>query len=185
MLNVIYKDDYISYNTYIDTYVIYLIDKFKKTVLHKAVQNNDLEMVKLLLSTKNIDINILCEKGEEEWKSSSKDESDNFEDIFQNDDDIYEIEKDETSTETSAALIMAVYQNNVDMVKLLLSHTEIDVNIPEEKMITKQTALHIAIYIKNIDIAKLLLPKANINVKATKKASDTTEAALHMYMSYI
>lgn len=68
------------------------------------------------------------------------------------------------------ALYLAVKKNNVKIVKLLLSHSYIDVNILNIHYIKKngpymQTALHLAVQQQNVDIIKLLLDCENIDTE--------------------
>lgn len=53
-------------------YVYYHIKKYRKTVLHFAVQNNEIEMVRFLLSNSDIDVNIPCEKNTILYRSKLK-----------------------------------------------------------------------------------------------------------------
>ena len=50
------------------------IQKFNKTALHIAVQQGDIEIIKLLLRVKNIDINIEDEQGKKTIDYSKNDE---------------------------------------------------------------------------------------------------------------
>lgn len=128
-----------------------MLINLKKTVLHKAVQNNDLEIVKVLLNHESIDVNILQIKSIENWRTSSKDDSEDLSDV----DCVYEVDDDGDNLETKPALLIALdkYKKdiNLDIVKLLLSHPKIDVNIPKKSKYLTKTALRVAIAYSNFE----------------------------------
>lgn len=121
-------------------------------MLHLAVENESIDIVKALLSKNNIDINIKK--------------------VYNEDDD--KIEK--------TALIIAIEKKNPEMVDLLLQHPKIDVNMKkiykntyeiddnDYVLNTKETpALFLAVMQKNPKIVKLLLSKDDIDVNSKYK----------------
>ncbi|KAK8841958.1 hypothetical protein M9Y10_026914 [Tritrichomonas musculus] len=130
----IWSDELTSYE------IITTIKIKKRTALHIAIEKENIEIVKILLTRKDIDINFY-------WKS--KIES-------------YLIDDKKT------ALHLAVEKSNVEIVKLLLLYQNIDVNCltlafkgPD---LIEKTALQIAVENENAEIVKLLLSKPNIDV---------------------
>ena len=112
----------------------------KRTALHVAIEKENIEMVKILLTRKDIDINLY-------WKSK-------------NENCLIDDKK--------TALHLAVEKSNVEIVKLLLLYQNIDVNCltlafkgPD---LIEKTALQIAVENENAEIVKLLLSKPNIDV---------------------
>lgn len=71
-----------------------------------------------------------------------------------------------------AALHIACIKENVEIVKLLLAHNQINVNLKCIAEGVKKTALHIACEKGNVEIVKLLLAHQTIdvNVQIEKKA---------------
>ncbi|KAK8853002.1 hypothetical protein M9Y10_018000 [Tritrichomonas musculus] len=134
--------EFLLKNKNIDINTIKYLSKF--TALHLAAQNDNIEIVKLLLSTPNVDVNVQSE------------------DII----DDGKIQKGFT------ALHFAALNNNIEIAKLLLSTPNIDVNIQtsadgyffERNTYFTYTALHLAVQYDNIEIVKLLLSNSNIDV---------------------
>lgn len=61
---------------------LYHIKKYRKTVLHFAVQNNETEMVRFLLTNSDIDVNIPRERNTISYRSKCKyDEDDELSDV--------------------------------------------------------------------------------------------------------
>lgn len=122
-----------------------------KTPLSIAIENDDLEMTKYLLSFPKKNFNMTLEVNETNG-------------IY----DYYHVEQN--------VLHIAVQKGNLAILKLLLSHTSIDINSKmfyfrgntHQKSSAERTALHIAIDNKNIDIIKFLItiPHLNINERA-------------------
>ena len=79
-------------------------DRYQKTPLFQAVENENFEIVKLLKSNENVDVNCLCHF--EYYKDRE-----------------YPIKINRTP------LSMAVAKNNIEITNLLLSNEKIDVNI--------------------------------------------------------
>ena len=134
-------------------------DKYKKTALFLAVEKENFEIVKLLLSNENVDVNCSCS---------------------------FEYDPEHHIKEEQTPLLMAVSKQNIEIIGLLLSNNKIDVNCvgnyidnyigyenethyecSDEKLIT---ALSIAIQNQNIEIIKLLLQK---NIDMDKKLTYT------------
>ncbi|KAK8900153.1 hypothetical protein M9Y10_002476 [Tritrichomonas musculus] len=115
--------------------------------LHVAIEKDNIEIIKILLSRANIDINskLIC-----------------YEKLGLN--------NKRSISETPIHL--ASERCNVEITKLLLSHDKIDVNskfnlsseLPEEKKFIEKTALHIAIENENSEILRLLLSMKKIDV---------------------
>lgn len=85
--------------------------KKEMTSLHYAVENGKEEMVKLLLSNNKIDVNMISKTmANIEWSPEAESK--------------YESELDKT------ALHIAVENEKEEIVKMLLEHNDIDVNIP-------------------------------------------------------
>ena len=134
----------------------------RKTSLHIAVKKGYLEIVNLLLSQKNIDINEKC------VYIDTIDHG--F--VVKNAEVIghQEIEKQKT------ALHIAVEEGNIEIVKSLISHQDIDVNVHSiydiqinndllEK-VQEKTALHLAIEQENYEMVECLLNCSRIDVNA-------------------
>lgn len=131
----------------------------KKVSLHIAVENQDVETVKLLLSHPFIDANFKFIRRKErfcEYYSSYGNR--------RSDSRYYDYEK--------TALHIAIEIQNIEIIKLLISCPEINVNAKyissdsgQEKR--EQAALHMAIDSKNIEIVKILLscPNIDVNIK--------------------
>ena len=168
-LNLLFIESYLNINQLIDNETLLsMAIKQKKTdliqflllnpkcninqggkALLNAVEKEDIQIIELLLSNKNIDPNI-----------------------------INEIANDFNGNPTKkAALSIAVEKENINIIKLLLSHPKIDPNVMTEKVynrygfVEKRTALSIAVEKENIDIIKLLLshPKIDPNVMIEKQ----------------
>ena len=131
---------------------VYLERKEKKTPLYLAVEKENIEIVKLLISHPNIDINANCIYEHE---------------IYDN-----EININEINNKIMTMLHFAVDKKNIELIKLLLSNPNIDIDnkyistkklydysTKNEKIIeeTKITALQFTIEHKNKEIIKLFL----------------------------
>ena len=116
-------------------------DNACQSALHLAVMKGNVEIVKLLLSNENIDVNVFNHINETDYEDEN------------------------------TALYTAVKNGKLKIVNLLLSHKNIDVNIlnnstcGEDK--TSETALHLAVRKRKINTIRLLLKheKIDINVK--------------------
>ncbi|KAK8899206.1 hypothetical protein M9Y10_001510 [Tritrichomonas musculus] len=157
----------------------YILYKCKKAALHIAVQKKLFKYVELLLSNPRTDVNILCESFKEYWSSGSTDYEADFNDV-----DFYYINPKDDIEMSSAALHMAVDNNDTEIVKLLLSHPNIDVNILSKSKNVSETALHRAVYKGNEEIIELLLshPKIDVNIptKDSKSYTNGNKTALHI-----
>ena len=132
--------------------------EYNTPVLILALSKKNLEIVKLLLDNKKLDINI-CMKKNYNWEGrSSSTSSSSYEEVM-------------------PALYYVINQyldNSLRFVKLLLENDKIDVNAPYKKKSVSSGEknpklkigfpLHLAVSINNIEILKLLLQNKNINV---------------------
>lgn len=149
----------------------------EKNALLIAIQKDNLDVVKLLLLNPNIKVNEICTNFLKEtlYDLVSIPNEPNRLDIF----DLYK-------TEENSALHLAIIKGNIEIINLLLSHKEIDVNIINNNNtiktkllrengqikstdITKEekemiAPLHLAIASNNYEIAKHLLLHQNIDV---------------------
>ena len=144
-----------------------------KTLLHLGCESQNIQVVKYILSLKNVDVNATYKIGE-----SSKSalhiavEKNNIEIVKllleQPEIDVNSISIEKTNkTCEKAPLHIAVEKNNIEIVKLLLEQPEIDVNsisIEKTNKTCEKAPLHIAVENKYIDIVQLLLEHQNIDV---------------------
>lgn len=119
------------------------IVKTKKTILHLAVEEGNLKILRLLLSHPKINVN-------------SK---------------YLVTENDSTILKNITALQIAVDTENIEICKLLISHPKIDNNFVSKDSKSNETLLSSAVQNKNIEIVKLLLSKFNININAIVEAN--------------
>lgn len=154
--------------------------KYQKCALHIAVKQKNLEIIKLLLNKENIDANIKIESIE--YYSDSDPRNSSY--------DGYIKSKDEKSEDT--ALTLAINDKSIEVIKLLLSYENIDVNCPsfnsietknevntndrnnksfencfliENKMTTEMNSpLDISLGKCNFEIAGILLKHKNIDI---------------------
>lgn len=104
---------------------------FQKTLFSIAVQNYDLEMAKYLLENAKVDVNIY-----------------------------FVIDLLSINT-TITPLIQAIFNEDIQMVELLLNQKSIDVN---KKSSSNKTPLYHAIEVKNFEIIKSLISREDVNV---------------------
>lgn len=153
---------------------------YEKTSLYTAVCNNDIEIVKLLLSKKEIDVNFKFYsyiKGNLEVDEYFKIKIDKNDDDY----DYYVDERNKCNERLieESALLIAVGKCQIEIVELLLSKNEIDVNFistlieykfndDDGKLFEyhkrKWTALHLAVYLENKEIIQMLVKHKNINI---------------------
>lgn len=142
--------------------------KREKTALLLAIEENEIEIVKLLLSNDKIDINCFVKF------------------------DIFGHEKDEirnykcTVEQETSALYLAIDQNLIEIANLLLENKKIDVNLPtknktdcSDKKYSKHeeiTPLIIAIKKRRTEIIKMLLKNDKIDVNIPIKSSYESES---------
>ncbi|KAK8852941.1 hypothetical protein M9Y10_017936 [Tritrichomonas musculus] len=185
---------------------IEVLNERKKTIelspLFMAIQKGMLDIAELLLERDGIDINLRCKTSEDDIKTALSEAvfKDNMEivkllldkdNLKINDyvtinftDYSEEDEEKRKKSRESTSLHVAVRKENLEMVNLLLSRDDIDVNIPEKtfvlletvvnalytsksnKLISEKPALAVALEVKNSDIAQLLLEQPEININA-------------------
>ena len=164
----------------IESFILSINDKIKsekgKTIIHWACENNRPDIIEYAISKKKkkktIDINSVWTNFQSSGKAKRIDES-------------YE----------KTALILVIENNNIDIVKILLSSPKININayckhkycehVIDVKCIEEdheKTALHLAIENNNIDIVKILFSSPEIDVNAYYKYKDNKRntTALHM-----
>ncbi|KAK8849291.1 hypothetical protein M9Y10_018660 [Tritrichomonas musculus] len=126
----------------------------QKSALHVAVEKENIDIIKLLLSCNDIDVNLL-------YKSH-----------------LGSCIEDDQKT----ALHIAVKKSNPEIVKLLLSCKKIDVNCIKSKFrlpyYNNETALHIAVENENTEIVLLLLSCKNIDVNIYMESGSVAAAHL-------
>lgn len=133
----------------------------EKNALHVAVEKQKYEIVKLLLSRPEIDVNA-------RYNYLKKDYTSSFD-----------------GSEEKTALHIAIKKKNLEITKLLLNHPGIDVNaqfrfIKKSKdKVSEKTALHLAIEENNLPILKILLDHNEINVNAIYKSVSTEYVSKH------
>ena len=125
--------------------------KKQKTALYVAIEKENIEIIKLLLANKNIDVNIP-----------------NMEDAFTGGGDEMVWKR--------TALYNAIRKRNNDIVKLLLQNDKIDVNIPGKEWAdwaaggergegtTLRSPLYLSISTQNDEISRILLGYENLDV---------------------
>lgn len=126
------------------------------TPLFMAIGNGSIEIIKLLLNRVDIEVNLKSIK----YDLYTDEESDWKMQVFM------EI----------PPLIEAVKKNNIEIVKLLLDHKDIDVNAivrneimeQDEHYFTERSALYEAVYYDTVEIIRLLInqEKIDVNYKA-------------------
>lgn len=126
-------------------------------LLNNAVNKENIEIVKLLLSCEKVDVNKTNQSNK--WK------------LF----------KQKLFTEETA-LFLAILRKNVEIVNLLLSCESIDVNLPINRydyiggdLVQELSILDLAIYKKNIEIIKSLISCERIDVNFLSKSLDDRE----------
>lgn len=161
----------------------YQYSKVKKTALHLAIEKDNVDISKLLLQNKNIDVNaLLSKKGKiiednNEYEEYNDDDDEFDEEKFFNDDYVKREYRDyEYIFQKQVALHMAVQNKKIEIVKLLLLNSKIDVNIQfkssdEEK--DGKTALHFAVANEDYEIIKLLLENQSIDVNIKDSQGNT------------
>lgn len=134
--------------------------KYEKSALSMTMEKGNLEIVKLLIEINDIDINKV-------YKESI--------------DGVYEIEKDKKNNihkeYTKTPLYLAVEQENIEMIKCLLTNENIDTNaynsyVSNQLYQTEEyckVALLLAIEKGNLEIIKLLLSKDQTDIHCINK----------------
>lgn len=142
----------------------------KKTPLQIAVEKGNSNAVRILLSHKNIDVN-----KQSSFKLDKKLDGYEYDEDNQGNEEEEQSgdrERDKQIRSKKTALHLAVEKNDIEIVKLLLNYSKIDVNKREKYQLIKpllkidaqKTALQIAIEKKEIDIVKLLLEQQSISI---------------------
>lgn len=173
--------------------------KKEETAIIIAIEKNNVSIVQLLLARKNIDVNQLCtfKYVENDFSLRIMEHSKNW--AYQDYGERYYIEyeneeeaiknKDENNPEyylhlpiyvdnnaftvemKITALNIAIKEQRIEIIKLLLENENIDVNaksfVRQKSQTEEKTALHLAVEKGNQEIIKILLnqPKIDINAK--------------------
>lgn len=137
-------------------------NRIEKTVLYLAIENNNLDIVKICLEQPNIDVNIpFLVKDLTELRIHKL--SDYFDEPC-------------PIKVKFSPLHLAVSMSNSDIIGLLLKHPNIDINIKSSNL---RTPLHIAVIKQKTEIIQLLLQQKTIDVNAldenNKKPIDYTD----------
>ena len=165
IFNLLLNDESIDVNSLYECDNNYYFTYRQEIALLIAVQFKNFEMVKLLLSKPNIDVN---------YRATYEYDVENGKEHLSNRDDTIQ-------TIRKTALRIAIEKGYAQICKLFLAHPNIDVNAVYnfEKYIDRhqfffeeKTGLHLAISKKYMEIVKLLLnhPKINVNAKIKTKA---------------
>ena len=165
-INIEYK---ISKDT--DKPYCYHVDQFeKKTPLQLAIENENVNAVRLLLSHNAIDINkMFIFKLDKRLDGFEYDEDNQGNEEEEQSGDN---ERDKKQRIKKAALHLAVEKGNLEIVNLLLKNKKIDINAREKFILIKpllkidlqKNALQIAIEEKEIEIVKLLINQRSISI---------------------
>ena len=147
-------------------------DVKNKSVLNMAVDNDNIELLKLILNFDNVDINNIYEhKSVERTSFHDAIENENLEIaklLLSNknlDTNIYKTIYYPRSKEIQTAFHLAAYNGSVEMFQFLLSCKKVDINLPSiitlyrfsREHVWKSSALNFAVKNNQIEIVKILL----------------------------
>lgn len=157
------------------------------TPLFISIENENIDVVRSILSSKNVDLNIpsILYRNTKPYISFLMEE-------------LSCVEK-----EVKTALILAVEKGNAEIVQLLLSFESININIFEKMFIEiakevlmfenpqrpkyflyeERTALHIAVENENLEIVQLLCSKNGLDINCLRKKSNTNPKKPHFINS--
>ena len=131
---------------------------FEKTLLFFSIEENNIDIMNLLLSNEKIDVNMVSKVYEKE----------------DDDDDVYKYKNYVQWEYIKTPLYYAVEKEKIDVIKILLSRGDIDLNYicKGQKLNEKNNyiglnakpAFNLAIENENIEIINLLLENQNIDV---------------------
>ena len=113
----------------------------KKSAIYLAIEHDNIEIVKLLLQQKNIDLNLICENNNKEMKTP-----------------LY------LAVENKKIEIIKLLLENPNIDVNIQSGTKGDNGKCENKLLTHSTPLHLAIKKHNTEIIKQLLKNSKINI---------------------
>lgn len=146
---------YLSYYKFVETdYTYGSIKETKRKIsaLALAISKNDIEIVKLLLKNKKVDVNmpVIISRSSEESRGCGSTLSAKDEEI-----------------PLLYSVLNQIFGHNYDLFQLLLRNEKIDVNIPykckgDETII--KTCLHSAVQRGDVEIVKMLLQNKNIKL---------------------
>ncbi|KAK8836716.1 hypothetical protein M9Y10_037232 [Tritrichomonas musculus] len=130
----------------------------EKSPLHVAYEINNMEIIKILLSFPNIDVNnkYIKKKVKGEVVNDQIEKNNNFYKVL--------------VIEDESLLSIAISDNNIEFIKMLLENPYIDVNIEETKYIDdnrcmiKYRPFIKALEMKNIEIIQLLLSNSKVDI---------------------
>ncbi|XP_063446654.1 ankyrin-2-like [Mytilus trossulus] len=139
------------------------------TFLHKAARSGEVEMVKLLLNTSNINLNQKNEDGDSLLHIAATSGKVEIVKLLLNTSNIDPNQKNKTNGDTP--LHIAVREKKPDMVQLLLERGDID---PDTSNKTNgDTPLHIAVRGAHVKMVELILERGNIDPdKVNKEAAN-------------
>jgi len=126
------------------------VKPYATSLLHYAVERNDIDVVKLLLSMNNIDVNKTNVDGETALMLAASDSHISVVDLLLN---VYNIDVNKTDNEGVTALMLAASGNHIGVVRELLNMNNINVNKTD---VYGDTALMLATFGGNNEIVKLL-----------------------------
>ncbi|KAK8854420.1 hypothetical protein M9Y10_016982 [Tritrichomonas musculus] len=147
-------------------------DEKNKSVLNMAVDNDNIELLKLILNFDNVDINNIYEhKSVKRTSFHDAIENENLEIaklLLSNknlDTNIYKTIYYPRSKEIQTAFHLAAYNGSVEMFQFLLSCKKVDINLPSiitlyrfsREHVWKSSALNFAVKNNQIEIVKILL----------------------------
>ncbi|OHS93931.1 hypothetical protein TRFO_39899 [Tritrichomonas foetus] len=135
--------------------------------IHLAVSMNDLEIVKLLASRHDTNLNIQDDDGNTPLSIAISNE---YEDIVNYLLDQPKINKNLPDKRGWSPLAIAVGNNLTSIVRTILTDNKTDVNSRTEN---EMTPLMIAVETENLDIVKLLLQRADLDVNAITSNGET------------
>lgn len=164
---------------------------FKTTALSYAIQNQNLNMAQLLISSDLIDVNCNSKK------PYYYDVTSLYMAVYNNNYEIVKLLLGKSHINVNSesnlydemrkdyALNVAIKNNNINLVKLLLNAPNIDINCKSSDFTKSETSLNIAVKNNNAEIVRLLLnmPNIDVNQYSTFKINDLEYNQTCLYMA--